>query len=116
MPVFIKCRSSRKCFSRLVSNSSKGSDQESCCSRPSDPGVPFVIGIIFPIAALAAINAAQAVDCLDPLDVLGLFVAELALDPQPQGGAVGDGQQVPVHSPGEDRLGVESINEIDALV
>jgi len=48
---------------------------------------------------------------LDPADVFRLLVAELALDPQAQRRAVGDGQRLAVHGVGEDRLRVEGVHE-----
>ena len=81
-----------------------------------NPRIPFVVCIILPIAALAAMEACQAGDGLDALDVLGLFVAELPLDPEAQRRSVGHREQMPVHSPSDDRLRVKSVDEVDALV
>ena len=48
--------------------------------------------------------------------VLGLLVAELALDPQAQRRAVRHRQVLAVHAVGQDGLRVEGVNEVDALV
>jgi len=53
----------------------------------SNPRVPLVTAVL-PIASLAAADPGQAGDYFDPGEELGVLVAELALDPQPQGSAV----------------------------
>src|SRR5437868_11907217 len=83
---------------------------------PLNPRVPFIVDIIFPIAALAPLNPGEAVDRLDPLDIFGLLVAELALDAEAQRGAVGDRQKMAVQPPGDQRLRMEGINQVNALV
>src|SRR5438067_6710251 len=81
-----------------------------------NPRIPFVVDIIFPIATLSALHPREAVDGLDSLDVLGLLIAELALDPQAQRGAVRDRQEMAVQPPGDHRLRVEGVDQVDALV
>src|SRR5437868_14972255 len=84
--------------------------------RILNPRVPLVVDIIFPIAALAALHPREAVDGLDSLDILGLLVAELALDPQAQRGAVRDRQKMAGRPPGDRRSRVEGVDQVDALV
>src|SRR5271165_2617115 len=81
----------------------------------SDARVPLVAAV-FPVAALAAVEARQAVGELDALDVFGLLVAELALDPQAQGRAVGDVERLAVHGVGDQGLGMDGVHQGDALV
>ena len=45
----------------------------------SDPGIPLV-AFVLPVAALAAADGGEALHQLDRLHVLGVLVAELALD------------------------------------
>src|SRR5271165_4390600 len=81
----------------------------------SDARVPFVAAVL-PVAALAAVQARQAVGELDALDVLGLLVAELALDPEAQRGAVGDVERPAVHGVGDQGLGMAGIHQREAFV
>ena len=55
-------------------------------------------------------------DGLDPLHIFGVLVAELPFDPQAQRRAVGDRKQPAVHSPGQNGLRVEGIDEVDAFI
>src|SRR3954447_21126668 len=81
-----------------------------------DSRVPLVPRVIFPEAPLAAIDSGKALDRLDALDIFRMLVAELALHAQAQRRSVRNGQQAVIHAPGEDRLGMECINQVDALV
>jgi hypothetical protein len=55
-----------------------------------DACIPLIPGGIFPIAAFAAECAVQTGHSANALDVLGLLVAELLLDTQPQRRTVRD--------------------------
>src|SRR6185437_1271554 len=81
----------------------------------SDASVPFVAAVL-PEAAAAARDLGEAVDRLDAHDVFGHLVAELALEPEPQGGAVLDLERRVVHLVGEDRLRMKGVDEPDRLV
>ena len=58
----------------------------------------------------------EPVGHLDAHDVFGLLVAELALDPQPQRRAMGDRQRPRRSGMGQDGLGMEGVDQVDALV
>src|SRR5450432_913039 len=81
----------------------------------SDSRVPLVAAV-FPEAAIAAAEVAVVVHRLDPHDVLGLLVAELALDAQAQRRAVRHRQRLVVHGVGQDGLRVVGVDQVDALV
>src|SRR5205085_3522665 len=81
-----------------------------------DARIPFVVVAILPEAALAAKEAGERRPRLDPADIFGVLVAELALDPEPERRAIGNGEQLVVHPPGEDRLRVEGVDQVDALI
>ena len=58
----------------------------------------------------------KALHGFDPHDVFGHLVAELPLDPQAQRRAMRDRQRLVVHVVGEDRLRMEGVLQVDALV
>src|ERR1700693_5328717 len=70
-----------------------------------DAGVGWVVveHVVLP-APLATADPAEVVDELNPVDPLGHLVAELVLDPEPQGSPVRDCQGLPVHLVREDHL------------
>src|SRR4051794_26427764 len=84
-------------------------------SRPSNPRIPFIIVAILPEAAFSVPQAGEAVARFDPHQIFGLLVAELALDAQAQRRAVGDLEVAVVERPGEDGLGMEGVDQVDAL-
>src|ERR1700683_264939 len=92
------------------------SEPMSLAPRPlSNPRIP-VIAAVFPVTAAAAGDAREAVGDLDAVHIFGVFVAELAFDAQAQRRTMGDFERAVVQRVGDDRLGVERIDEIDALV
>ena len=58
----------------------------------------------------ASADRVQAGDRFDPLEVFGVLVAQLPLDPQPQGRAVGHRQGFVVQPVGDYGLGVKGIH------
>src|SRR5439155_26464073 len=88
------------------------------CTTPLllDASIPFVVVAVLPVAALAAVQTCQAGHGFDPLDIFGVLVAELTLDPEAQGCAVGDRQQMPIHSPGKNGLRMEGVDQVDAFI
>src|SRR3982074_2618242 len=81
----------------------------------SDPAVPLVTAV-FPEAALAAPDAVESLDRLHPGDELGVLVADVTLDPQPQRRAVAHRARRAVHVVGQDGLRMEGIEQVDAFV
>src|SRR5258707_6512951 len=78
----------------------------------SDPGIPFVTTVL-PIAALAAGNIGKTVGNFDVMDILGLLVAKLALDPEPERRAMGHIQRLAVHCISNDGLGMKAVAQVD---
>src|SRR6478752_6289347 len=70
-------------------------DVASRWSRKSNPAVPLVAQV-FPVAAVAAAKAVERGDQVDADQVLGLLVAQLALQAHAQGCAVRDVQHLVV--------------------
>ena len=58
----------------------------------------------------------EAFDRLDAANVFGVFVADLAFDPETQRRAVGHAQRPAVHGPGQDRLRMAGVDQVDALI
>src|SRR5690606_19876355 len=81
----------------------------------SDASVPLVAQV-FPVAALTLADGVQAIDRLDRGQVLGVFVAEVAFDPQPQWRAVLDRQRLAVERMGDQGLRMPRIVQIAAFV
>src|SRR5258707_11731829 len=107
-PPMSQARSSISCWT--VSASCNG------CGRNSDPGVPLVARGIFPIPALALPDPREVAHRFDPHDIFGLFVAELAFDPEAQRRTMTDRQHLVVHPPAEVGLGMIGVDHIDRLV
>src|SRR5437868_13799278 len=68
------------------------------------------------MAAVATGDLREIIGDLDTLDIFGVLVAELALDPQAQGCAMGDVERPAVQIVRDQRLRMERIDEPDALV
>src|SRR5262245_37995399 len=94
-----------------------GSASRYRCSdgRRSNPRVPFV-AVVFPIAAIAPADSVEAVDRLDAGDEFRHLVAELPFYAETHRRTVFQFQRPPIHLVGENGLGMEGIDEIDALV
>lgn len=84
--------------------------------QPLYPGIPFIAGHILPEAALAAAHAAQIRDDFDMVDIFGVLVAQMPLDPQPQRGTVTHTQWLVVEREGQDGLGMQRVDHVDALI
>src|SRR5580765_4668493 len=89
--------------------------QTSPLTAESDAGVPLV-AVVFPITALPARDLVEALHELDAQHVLRVLVTELALDAQADRRAVRDRQPLVVELIGQDRLRMEGIVHVDALV
>src|SRR5690242_15751421 len=83
-----------------------------CCSDSAEP----VVTIVLPVAAAPLTDHCEAVDELDFPEIFWHLIAELALDPHPQGCAVLDRKCLAVHAVGEDRLPVTGVGEIDRAI
>src|SRR5579872_3910393 len=94
---------------------SRGRTRQARAGRRLNPRVPFVAAIL-PEAAAASAERSEFLARLDPHDIFRHLIAELALDPEPQWRAMLDRQARAVHVIGEDRLRMEGVDEIDALV
>src|SRR4029453_12764036 len=81
----------------------------------SDPGVPLV-AVVLPVAAFAATDTREAVDELDHVHILGVFVAELSFDAQPQRRAVLYREVAAIEPERENRLRMVGVVHVDALV
>src|SRR5438105_57387 len=81
----------------------------------SQSRIPLVAAV-FPETAFAPTDTIEPVDGLDAGDVLGVLVADVTLDPQPQRRAMGDRQGLAVHAIGENGLGMEGVEQIEAFV
>ena len=53
---------------------------------------------------------------LDPHHIFGVLVAQLTLDPQAQRRTMLDRERAVVHRPGEDRLRVERVDQVDRFI
>src|SRR3569833_566988 len=81
----------------------------------SDSRVPLV-ALVFPVAAVAAVQLRKALHRLDAHHVVRMLVAELARDAQAHGRTVRNRQRLVVQLVGQQRLFVERVVEVDALV
>jgi DHA2 family lincomycin resistance protein-like MFS transporter len=80
-----------------------------------DTGKPLVAAV-FPVAAFAAPDTVEGAHHFDAHDVLRHLVPELALDAHTQRSAVLDRQHLSVQLVRQDRLRVQGIFQVDALV
>src|SRR3954468_12913254 len=94
----------------------RGLEDVASAGLASNPRIPLVAGAVLPIAALAEADPGEAFDRFDPHHIFGVLVAELALDPEPERGAVAGFEGRIVHRPGEDGLRMESVDQVDALI
>src|SRR5690606_15457609 len=81
----------------------------------SDTRVPLIAAVL-PVTALAIADLVEAGHCLNPRQVLGVLVAEVALDAQPQRSSVADRERLTVKLMGDERLRVERVVEVTAFV
>jgi len=88
---------------------------ENRASPLSDPGIPLVAAI-FPEPTLSAPDLVEPAGHLDAHHIFCVLVAELAFDPQPQGGAMANGEQGIVETVRKNGLRMESVDQIDAFI
>src|SRR5262245_12702285 len=107
----------RACLRRLrpLGRDDAGGASHAPIIAPSEPSIPLIAAVL-PESAFAAANAIEAVDRLDARDELGVLVADVTFDPQTQRRAVLYRQRTAVHFMGENGLGVEGIEQVDAFV
>src|SRR6202140_5327373 len=84
---------------------------------PADlnPRVPL-ISAIFPKSSFTAADTIKVLGRVNSHYILGVFVAQLTLNAQPQRCAVGDGQPFAVEVIGEYCLWMKGVDEIDTFV
>src|SRR5688500_648376 len=75
-----------------------------------------MVAAVLPISAAPTAYSRQAGNGFDSGQVLGMLVAELAFDPQPQRRTVTDRERLTVQAIGDDRLWMKRIDQVDALV
>src|SRR5690606_41555763 len=61
-------------------------------------------------------DLAQIRDDFDMVDIFGVLVAQMPLDPQPQRGTVTHTQWLVVEREGQDGLGMQRVDHVDALI
>src|SRR5665647_3348153 len=105
----------RRAASAIASTRSVSISMGKCERRRSNSGVPLVAEI-FPEPTASPAHHGKARYRLDALHVLGVLVAQLALDAQADRRAMRHAQRRAVHVIGEDRLRMEGVDQVDALV
>src|SRR5690606_10304829 len=81
----------------------------------SDTRVPLIAAVL-PVTALTLADLAEAGHCLNSSQVLGVLVAEVPLNAQPQRSSVADRERLTVKLMGDECLRVEGVVEVTAFV